>query len=282
MSSVRRRRFVAAAFAAVAVLALSACGFGEQTNQQYQAAIGANHRGPIDVLNTLLVANDDGSATLAAVVVNHTGTAQSLSTVTVTTLDDKPLPVRSTKILLPLPKDGSANIGVASDAGGFRVTQGAKPGYYVKITLSFTDAMPVTIEAPVVARTPAYDSVTGNGDPAAAQHPVKITDAKVVLTGDSRAYFEGTVVSTIDDSAYVLPTAVDSKGHAVKYRHQTGTGGPFGLIASADKPIHFGGSRSSGDADYFNAADLKVGETLTVTIPFQSGDVIVKVPVVAG
>ncbi|MCW2800836.1 MAG: hypothetical protein JWQ70_2308 [Aeromicrobium sp.] len=145
------------------MLALTACGFDDQTNQQYQPAAGANYRSStINVLNTLLVANDNKSATLSASIVNNTGSDQALTSVTIDSLDgNKSLPVRSTKILLPLPKGSAATLGQASDAGGFVVTQGAKPGYYVKVTLNFTDAAPVTIEAPVVARTPDYDFVTG-------------------------------------------------------------------------------------------------------------------------
>ncbi len=146
------------------MVALSACGFGEQTNQQYQPAAGANYRSSsVDVLNTLLVENANQSATLSASVVNNTGSDQAISSVTVTTLDGATtLPVRSTKILLPLPKDGAAVLGQASDAGGFVVTHGAKPGYYVKVTINFTDAPAVTVEAPVVTRTAAYNYVTTN------------------------------------------------------------------------------------------------------------------------
>jgi hypothetical protein len=163
VSSVRRRRLAATSLSAVVILTLSACGFGDQTNQQYQPAAGANYRSStINVLNTLLVANADKSATLSASIVNNSDESQSLSSVTVTTLNGKTtLPVRGTKILLPLPKGESAVLGQASDAGGWTVTDGAKPGYYVKVTLNFTDAPAVTVEAPVVARTPDYDFITG-------------------------------------------------------------------------------------------------------------------------
>ena len=154
MSSVRRRRLVATSLSAVAMLTLGACGFDAQTNQQYQPAVGANYRSPaIDVLNTLLVSNANKSATLSASIINNTGAQQALSSVTVTTLDGtKTLPVRSAKILLPLPPD----------AGGFVVTNGAEAGYYVKVTLNFTDSAPVTIDAPVVARTADYNFVTSS------------------------------------------------------------------------------------------------------------------------
>lgn len=159
MSSVRRR--LAATFAATTLLALSACGFEAQTNQQYQAAVGANEHGDVDILNALLVANEDGSATVSAGFVNNTGDEQGLSNVTVTTLDGKELPVRGLRSLLPLADSRLATLGGASDAGGFTVTEGAEAGYYVKATFSFTDSAPVTIEIPVVARTAEYDKVTG-------------------------------------------------------------------------------------------------------------------------
>ncbi len=159
MSSVRRR--LAATFAATTLLALSACGFEAQTNQQYQAAVGANAFGDVDVLNALLVANEDGSATVSAGFVNKTGAQQGLSNVTVTTLDGTELSVRGLRSLLPLPTNQLATLGGASDAGGFQVTEGAEAGYYVKATFNFTDSAPVTIELPVVTRTADYDKVTG-------------------------------------------------------------------------------------------------------------------------
>ncbi len=160
MSSVRRR--LAATFAATALLALSACGFDAQTNQQYQAAVGANSHGDVDVLNAMLVANDDGSATVSAALVNKTDDEQRLASVTVTTLAGEELVVRSPKLPpLPLPADVLTNLGSAGDTISYSVTQGAKAGFYVKVTFTFSGTSPVTIEAPVVARTAAYDKVTG-------------------------------------------------------------------------------------------------------------------------
>jgi len=152
---------VATPITVVAALVLTACGFNAQTNQQYQPAVGANHHGAMNVLNALLVANSDKTASLSAHIVNNTATEQALSSVTVATLDGVALPVTSTKSMLPLPKGSGASVGVASDAGGFRIGSGAKAGYYVRVTFTFTDASPITIEAPVVARTAMYDSVPG-------------------------------------------------------------------------------------------------------------------------
>lgn len=161
--SVRRRLLAAASLAAVASLTLSACGtsFDAQTNKVYQPAVGANARGEVDVLGALLVANTDGSATVSASLVNNFQDEQQLSSVSAATLDGKPLAVKSLKTALPLASDQLTSLGGASDAGGFVVTSGAPAGQYVELTFTFSDTGPVTVEAPVVARTEEYANVAG-------------------------------------------------------------------------------------------------------------------------
>ncbi len=146
------------------MLALGACGtgFSAQTNQVYQPAVGANARGDVDALNTLLVANSNGTATLSVGLQNNLDEAQQLSSVEVTTLDDKALTVRSPKILLPLEPHELTTLGGVKGSLVFVVTEGADPGKYVKVTFTFTDSGSLTVEAPVVARTAEYDSVAGS------------------------------------------------------------------------------------------------------------------------
>jgi hypothetical protein len=170
VSTVRRRTAAAAALTAVAALTLSACGtsFGAQTSQQYQASIGADVRtGPVQMLNTLLVANEDGSATLSTSLLNQSGGQRTIDSVEVTNTDGEQLPVESLKAKVTLPDNVLVPIGKSSDAGGFVVTEGAEPGRYVTVTVTFTSGAPVSIEAPVVARSEMYDDVsTGNTDDA--------------------------------------------------------------------------------------------------------------------
>ncbi|MCW2769684.1 MAG: hypothetical protein JWR27_1117 [Aeromicrobium sp.] len=185
MTSVRRRALAAAALAMTAGLTLSACGtgFGAQTNKVYQPAVGANARGEVDVLNALLVANADGSATISAGVVNNGDQEQSLSSVTVTTLDDQELEVASTDKPVTLTPDVFNAIGGASDAGRFRVVKGADAGLYVKVTFTFSDSSPVTIEAPVVARTAEYESIGGVNGIAADEAADKAAQAESDAAG---------------------------------------------------------------------------------------------------
>ena len=175
MSTVRRRRLAATALATTALLALGGCGtgFSAQTNQVYQAGVGANHRGEIDVLNTLFVANEDGSATLSAAIVNNTrGRADA-----VVRHGHDPRRQGSSrsqpKLRCPLPRACSPRSAARHDAGGFLISKGATAGDYVKVTLTFEHAAPVTIEAPVVTRTAEYAEVASAPEPEPTPTPTE-------------------------------------------------------------------------------------------------------------
>lgn len=170
MTSVRRRALAAAALTVTAGLTLSACGtgFDAQTNKVYQPAVGSNARGEVDVLNALLVANPDGSATVSAGVVSNADAEQTVTSVEVTTLDDKPLQVQSPTTSLALKPGVFVLVGSTAAGEGFKVKE-ADTGLYVKVTFTFSDSSPVTIEAPVVARTAEYDDITGAETAASTQ-----------------------------------------------------------------------------------------------------------------
>jgi len=158
VSSVRLRRSAAIAASAAAVLVLTGCGggFTAQTNQTYDASVGSNHRtGEINILNALFVDNGDGTATFSAALLNKDTTAHVLSGVTTTTDEGSPIPsTLATHVLLKpqVPfspgKDGNIIMTGKFPAGGF-----------VKTTLTFNGAAPVTINAPVVSRTEIYKDV---------------------------------------------------------------------------------------------------------------------------
>lgn len=165
MSPVRRRHLSAASIAVIAGLTLSACGtsFGAQTNKVYQPAVGANARGEVESNNTQLVGNKDGSATISAALLNTLEDEQTLTAVEAATAEGDALTVRSPKIALPLPPGQLTTLG-GSGGGVYIVTTGADPGDYVKLTLTFSDSAPLTVNAPVVARADnaaEYENVAG-------------------------------------------------------------------------------------------------------------------------
>jgi len=155
-----RRRTTAAAVAAAATLALSACGtnFSAQTNQQYQAAEGANQRGEVDSMNTVLVADEDGKAVVSAGLVNKTDEEQKLTGVSITTKDGRQLTVESPGGDVTIAAGKITTLG-SDAANAFTVPADAKAGDYVTITFSFSGAQDTEVDAPTVARSATYDSV---------------------------------------------------------------------------------------------------------------------------
>lgn len=159
MASVRLRRAAAAAAALTATLGLSACGtsFGAQTNQQYQAAVGADVRsGPVLALNTLFVDNGDGTATLSTTFVNKSGDEQVLRGVMVSVGDDAPVMVEPSS-QVEVPVDGSRHVG--KDGEVVVELDALTGGTYADTVFTFDSAGEVEIDAPVVRRTAMYDDV---------------------------------------------------------------------------------------------------------------------------
>ena len=157
--SLRPRVAAATLFAATAV-ALAGCtgtGVDAQTNQQYQAGVGANLRtGQVQLYNTLAVDNGDGTATLSTVIVNTTDETQKLDTTSATAMGSgEQIAVEAAPAIIG-PGD-SFNTGPAATVvltGGI-----VEAGDYITLTLAFDKAGEVTIEAPVVTRTTMYSEV---------------------------------------------------------------------------------------------------------------------------
>lgn len=279
---------------AACLLLLASCGSEsdppDEASAEPSPTVGASHHGKIDVLGAVLVMNRDGSATLSARIVNHTTVSREIGYAEFSDLDAdsetiRLFGIRTHTMIQPRASATTGNIG---DTVLIRIARDIAPGKDVPLELRFdtddaTSSATVPLKVPVVARSAKYAQVAGD-EPNTA---IKVENARiVVLTGQKKAYVNGTVVSTIDDAAYELPTAKDAAGKGVPYRHQTATGGPYALVAEKGKKNDIGSGPpyrlTEGDADYFNAKDLTLGETITVTIPFESGDVIVPFKIVAG
>lgn len=151
--STRRHRIAAIALALVVSFAATACGtnFSAQTNQQYQAGVGANIRtGDVQVFNALFVDNGDGTATFSGAVLAAE--------------DDESLTEVSTKggkAAFAGPVDVAKGELVTLGAEGeLIVTLGDTPvGGHVEVTLTSKTGSSVTADAPVVDRTSTYESV---------------------------------------------------------------------------------------------------------------------------
>lgn len=144
------RRVAIAALLLAPVLA--ACGFNEQTDQVYQAAVGVNDRsGEVDILNALIVSGVNGSGTFAGTLVNKDQANDD-------TLDSVTGPdVTAPEVSVDIPAAGVAPLAKTGDV----TLKGSsiKPGSFVELTLSFASGQSTTIKVPVVAATGDYSDV---------------------------------------------------------------------------------------------------------------------------
>lgn len=277
------------------VLALTSCTSTSDPVDAVTATprptIGASHRGDIDVLAAVLVMNRDGSATVSARIVNNTDQPRTIGDVTLRDPGDGEYPLRSFGLQAHSMIDPGETVttGNIGDPVRIRMFRDVTVGQEVPLDFRF-DAedtsfaeLTVSLDVPVVPRSETYADVVGEKPNTA----ITIENARIVVVpGQKKAYVNGTLVSTIDDQAYDVPTAKNSAGKSVAYLHQSATGGPYGIFATKSEASEIGmgppyTDHGVGDADYLNADDLTIGETITVTIRFGSGDVIVPFTVVA-
>jgi hypothetical protein len=146
----RARSIVAAAAAlllALTVTAGCAASFGAQTQQQYQAAEGANgDSGPIAARNVLVFADAEGKGVLHGVLVNDGTSDDRLASVTVDPAAEGVTVAGPQEV--PLPAGQAVPFGTRGKA---ITVNGAKPGRMLKMTLSFGEAGPITLYVPVLA-----------------------------------------------------------------------------------------------------------------------------------
>jgi len=114
--------------------------------------------------------------------------------------------------------------------------------------------------------------------------PVRFENARIVVRpGQERAYVGYTIVGGGENQYASLSDirAVGSDGRPLDWKHQTATGGPADVVAMAEPMVFEPATEAGGDAYYFDASTVKVGETVLVSFKFQSGPLEVPFRVVA-
>lgn len=269
--------------AVVAVLVAASCG--------REAPLPPDDPPSVELEDAVFVLNPDGTATLSAKVVNGTDSSLTMPGYPEASFgsDQEFLNVRSYDPGVRFPAVKSTTLG-HEDEVLIRLAEAPPVGARVSLVLNLSpDEVAITEVAanvPVVERTIDHNSILG----VEPSKLITIEDGKIfVIPGQKEALVDGSVVSSIRDMAYELPTANDEQGNLVKYRHHTATGGPYGIIAEKGKSVRISSppytvpeGENMGDFDYFDAKDLTIGEKITVNIPFQSGDVIATFTVVRG
>jgi hypothetical protein len=163
-----RTALASVTLAVAAVVGGCATGFDAQTTTVYTAPAGADVRtGDVKGLNMLVVADDEGTGTLVAALVNATDEDDELVSLTVADIDsDDSVTVTGLDAPVPLPAgqlvqlaDGEmAPVGLEGDP--------VVAGQVLRINLRFSRAGAVVAEVPVVAREGDYAEVPTPEPPA--------------------------------------------------------------------------------------------------------------------
>lgn len=161
----RTRRRAAAAAMLLAATGLTACGFGVQTNQPYQPAVGPNQsEGRLSVLGATVVVQGEETAqegTLSTNIVND-DLSEGVSLDSVTSDDDV-----TVELLEPVEIGPQAGLDL-SDTGAVLVSGELTPGTYVNLTFVFDNGTEIPIDVPVVNNLGPFAEVTpAEGSPSA-------------------------------------------------------------------------------------------------------------------
>lgn len=146
-------RRLAALAVVLLIPTLGACGFGYQTDQVYQPALGVNERsGKVDVLAAVVVSSSEGRGTFVASLVNQDlDESDTLSSVTGEGVE--------VQLSAPIELKPESLLNLA-DSGAVSVTgDSVSPGRFVRLTLTFESGQKTEVNAPVVPSEDEYNDI---------------------------------------------------------------------------------------------------------------------------
>lgn len=177
--------------------------------------------GALRVPDPQLVVNTDGSAAVGAFVENGTDVDVALESVTVW-VDRIRLPINATQMWLPVPAGDRAQVGAASDAGGFVVPRGLEPAMRADVQFRFDDGTCVQADVTAVARTKEHRRIyptsnralgpTTSLDPPPASIPCE-GESSTVSDADADA-------DAVAEAQDEVADAVAKKAGEMKSRHE--------------------------------------------------------------
>jgi hypothetical protein len=160
------RRTIALATGALALSALTSCGFDYATDRPYTPANGVNHQGAdVDVLGAVIVSAEEGSGTFVATLVNNDSenptTFEGLEPVEAGALEfDAVEPVE-------IAPGGLVNL---AEDGGVGVTGEFAAGDFVEMIVQ-VGAEPIEMNVVVVTNCGDFAGLAGPEDPEQCEAP---------------------------------------------------------------------------------------------------------------
>ena len=161
------RRTIALATGAIALTALTSCGFDYATDRPYTPANGVNYRdGSVDVLNAVVVSAEEGSGTFVATFANN-NPSEVNSVESLEGAGDSDVTAEGFETV-EVPAGGMVNL---ADTGGIPVTGDFAAGDFVEVSLSLESGEVITMEAHVVTNCGDFAGLDGPEDPEQCEAP---------------------------------------------------------------------------------------------------------------
>jgi hypothetical protein len=161
------RRTIALATGAIALAALTSCGFDYATDRPYTPANGVNDRdGSVDVLNAVIVSTEEGSGTFVATFANNNPTEGN----TVEALEaagDSDVTAEEFETI-EVPAGGMVNL---AEEGGIPVTGDFAAGDFVEVSLTFGGSEIIDMDVHVVTNCGDFAGLDGPEDAEQCEAP---------------------------------------------------------------------------------------------------------------
>ena len=154
------RRTIALMTGAIALSALTSCGFNYATDRPYTPANGVNEQGgSVDVINAVIVSSEEGSGTFVATLSNNEN-GESATFDGLEASGESDLQAEEFEAI-EIPPGGMVNL---ADEGAIPVTGSFAAGDFVEASLSFGGEV-VDMDIHVVTNCGDFAGIDGPEDP---------------------------------------------------------------------------------------------------------------------
>jgi len=167
------RRTIALATGAIALFALTSCGFNYATDREYTPGVGVNnHDTAVDVLSAVVVSSEEGSGVFIASLSNS-DTEEPASFEGLASVEAGALTVAEFEPI-EIPPGGLVNLADGDEP--IEVTGDFTAGDFVKVLAQFGDGTQAEMQIPVVTNCGYYEDLDGPSDAEQCEPEVPATE----------------------------------------------------------------------------------------------------------
>jgi hypothetical protein len=167
------RRTIALGTGAIALFALTSCGFNYATDREYTPGVGVNnHDTDVDVLGAVIVSAEEGSGTFVASFSN----SNLEEPATFEALEGVEEGAVTAKAFEPIEILPGSLVSLTDTDDRIEVTGEFAAGDFVEVLVKFGDGSQAEMDIPVVTNCGYYEAIDGPSDPEQCEAPEPETE----------------------------------------------------------------------------------------------------------